>query len=161
MLSNVALPTAFVIWPLMAIWFCALAFLGEAWIVAFVTRMRFRNAVPPVLLANLLSSLVGLPILFALPWLLMLPLESAMRSMGDPWKGVIGVMMMFSGSENPAHAFWGLQLLGFLCMFVSIAFEFVWLRRKLISEHRVLRATVVANLASYSVWFVYFGYAAS
>ncbi len=70
-------------------------------------------------------------------------------------------MLMFSGTENPAYQLWGLQTLGLLCMLVSITFEFVWLRKKLHGARRVLVARMLANLASYSVWFMYFGIAAS
>ena len=170
MLADVGIPMIFVQWPLM---FAALIpiIVLEFLLIRRWVLLSDEQAIGGMALANLLSTLVGIP----LAWLAMFGIEMGFGLAADKWHWKLGspvlegvYFVLTSAWIAPYNTYWTIPaaaaVLLIPCFYVS-----VWIERRVClrawpAADRVLvrRGVFLANLASYGVllilacaWLIY------
>lgn len=167
MLANVGIPMIFLQWPLMV---CALVpvIVLEALLIRRWVRLSYREAFTGISKANLLSTVVGVP----LSWGIMLAIEftvlvpAAMAAERWHWKLDAPVLQVFGFLLSIAwlapigrHLKWLIPAAAALLLVPSF-FVSIWLERRAclrawpnVDPEVVRRGVDLANLASYAFLF--------
>jgi hypothetical protein len=167
MFADVGIPMIFVQWPLM---FCALipVIVVEAFLIRRWVSLSHREAFSGIAKANLLSTVVGIP----LAWLAMLAVEYAVMlpvslaadkwhwKLDSPIFQVIGFALTVAWIA-PFNAYVTVPIAAALLL-IPCFYASVWIERRVClwawsaaDPAAVRRGVYLANLASYSVLFVF------
>lgn len=150
--ANAGIPMLAILWPIQ--WLSLLlVIVVESWIVGRMARVPARQVFKPVALANLVSTLVGVPI----AWMLMLLLQFATgialwRLAGDASAGPLGYALNAAWVGDDATAVRAaVVVLSIVFCAASVWVERWWIRRRPgpVDTRTTDRAVLVANVASY------------